>query len=184
MRRYRSKRNNDANEAFRAQLFQQCIDGFHSRAKELGYAEHGLINVPELLEYGAQAVRWYYENETIREVFDDDDTNLYYMTAIGTALRCGILFGLKWYLGSPELQRPGYVEHVLENISEETGSLIWQEFDLDEDTFADFSIEIFMRWSEILHPCFARDDAMLCIFDATMAAYLLGISMILCKYQS
>ena len=59
MRRYRSKRNNDANEAFRAQLFQQCIDGFHSRAKELGYAEQGLVDIPELLNYGAQAVCLY-----------------------------------------------------------------------------------------------------------------------------
>lgn len=163
-------------------FYERCLLDYHNEAQKLGYAENGIIFIPELLEYGKQAVLWYLKDE---KLLSDAAVNPagYYYVAVKTAISCGILFGDKWHHDFSCLKTPEYVEFVMEQcpwvLAKE---IIKEELGMDKYKFNDFCETIFRRWLELLKPYWDLKDPRNYIFNAILAAFHLGVSTIICKY--
>ena len=162
-------------------FYVDCMKDYHDRAKELGYAEHDVLFIPELIEPGSKAVYWFLSNEELQKQFASPAE--YYYVAVNTAIRCGILFGAMWHTDLPRLQKPGFVEFILENgPSNYTVDLIKKDLGMDDKAFGEFCTQIFLRWCEMHKPYWALAHPHEYTTNATLAAYQLGVSMILCRY--
>lgn len=162
-------------------FYTSCLKDYHDTAKKLGYAERDMIFIPELLGYGQKAVLWFLKNDDLQRQIPDPAN--YYYVAVNTAIRCGILFGLKWHLDFGGLQAPGYVESVMETgPSVLSKDIIKKDLGMDDEAFGEFCQAIFMRWLEMHKPYWEMRDPREYTFNATLAAYQLGVSTILCKY--
>lgn len=163
------------------QFYALCVEDYHNRAKQLGYAERNVIFIPELINFGQQAVLWFLRNDELQRQFSSP--NEYYYVAVNTAIRCGIIFGLKWHLDFEGLNRPGYVQSVMESgPSGLSADIIKEDLGMDEKAFGSFCVEIFLRWSAVHEPYWNLQDPRDYTVYATLAAFQLGVSMILCKY--
>ncbi len=163
------------------QFYALCVKDYHDKAKSLGYAERDLIFIPELIGFGQKAVLWFLSNDELQKQFSSPEQ--YYFVAVSSAIRCGIIFALKWHHDFAGLNQPGYVESVMESglvsLSEDT---IENDLGMDKRAFHSFCMEIFDRWVEMHQPYWELQKPRDYTFSATLAAYQLGISMILCKY--
>ena len=172
-----SPSGNETPQAF----YTSCVKDYHDTAKKLGQAQRDVIFIPELLAYGQKAVLWYFQNDELQRQIPDPAE--YYYVAVNTAIRCGILFALKWHLDFGGLQAPGYVESVMETgPSVLSKDIIRQSLGMDENAFGEFCSAIFNRWFELHKPYWALRDPREYTFYATLAAFQLGVSTILCKY--
>lgn len=163
------------------QFYTDCVAVYHNRAKELGFAERGVIFIPELIPLGEKAVLLFLKDPYIQQQIPDPFD--YYSVALNTAIRCGILFGAKWHTDLSELEKPGYIESVIESSPVSlTRDLIKSELGLDDKSYKDFSYKIFEKWVEMHKPYWELNDPRQYTVNATVAAFQLGVSMILCKY--
>ena len=163
------------------QFYKLCIQDYHRKAKELGYAERDLIFIPELIDFGQKSILWFLKNEELQKQFSSPAE--WYFTCISTAIRCGIIFALKWHFDFAGLNKPCYVESVMEegpiSISKD---IIERDLGMDNKDFYVFCMKIFKCWAVMHEPYWKLADPRQYTFYATLAAYQLGISMILCKY--
>lgn len=162
-------------------FYTSCLKDYHDTAKKLGYAENDVVFVPELLEYGQKAILWFFRNDELQRQLSEPAS--YYYCAVNTAIRCGILFALKWHLDFRGLQAHGYVDSVMETgPSVFTKDIIKRDLGMNDSAFGSFCTAICMRWMEMQKPYWQMQDPRDYTFYATLAAYQLGVSIILCKY--
>ena len=176
-----SKKTNNTGNLSPQEFYNLCVKDYHENAQKLGYAKRGLIFIPELIALGQQAVLWFLRNDDLKSHFTSP--SMYYFVGLNTAVRCGILFGLKWHLDFNGLNVPGYVESVMEQgPSVFTDDIIKNDLGMDEQAFNSFCTKLFDRWCALHDPYWKLSKPAEYTIYATLAAYQLGISMILCKY--
>ena len=166
-----------------AAFYTDCVEDFHKAAMTQGVASKGLIFIPELLPMGEKAVLSFLKDSYFQMQFSSDPQTYYYLI-MSLSLQAGIVFAAKWHEDFDELKN-GYVEQIIEEgPADEARKLLEAEFpkSISANQGNPFYQKIFARWLAMHEPYWKLSDPREYTFKAMLAAYQLGISMILEKY--
>lgn len=159
-------------------FYTECVADYHKAAKSLGYANKDVILIPELIPYGQRTVLAFLKDDFFRMEFSNNPTQYYYVIMI-LSLQSGIAFAQKWHLDFKDLIN-GYVDKIIAvgpaNAAEE---ILIKNIGLDKKQADRFYTKIFERWIALHEPYWELSDPREYTFYAMLAAYQLGISMIL-----
>ena len=163
------------------QFYNECVEDFHKTAMGKGQATRGLIFIPELIPIGEKTVLAFLKDPFFQMEFGENP-QLYYYVIMSLSLQAGIVFAFEWHADYDAL-KSGYVDQIIEEGPAEDCKPFLKALGLttNEEENA-FYHTIFDRWLAKHEPYWKMDDPREYTFRATLAAYQLGISMILCEY--
>ena len=157
-----------------------CIGNFNATAQRYQQAMRDTIFIPELIDFGTQAILWFYKNDELQRQISEPAE--YYYVAVCTALHCGILFACQWHENYKAMCNNGFVNKIMETgPSRFTPGIIKKTLGWDDIQFRKFVMAIFEKWMELHKPYWNLKDPREYTFQATLAVYQLGISMTLGK---
>lgn len=163
-------------------FYTDCLKIFHGEAKANGVANHGLIFIPELMPMGEKAVLAYLQDAFFTMEFGQNPTQHYYVI-MALSLQTGICFGEKWHKNFEGL-KTGYVDEIIKvGPADDANAILTQTIGINgsEEQNA-FYQKIYKKWIHCHEPYWALEDSRQYTFRAMMAAYQLGVSMVLEKY--
>ena len=165
------------------EFYNQCLKEFHAKAKELGVAKQGVILVPELIPYGEKTILTALQEPYFQSVFANDPEQ-YYLFIMAMSIDAGIIYATKWHKDYQSLD--SYVEDILERGPADDADVImerWLPYGLFHDQGRPFFSKIFPVWLKLHEPYWKLKDPREYTFKLMLAAYQLGISIILDKYE-
>ena len=163
-------------------FYTDCLKTFHDEAMANGFANRGLIFIPELMPMGEKAVLAYLQDMFFTMEFGKNPTQYYYVI-MSLSLQTGICFGEKWHKDFAGL-KAGYVDEIIKGGPADDANVILAEtvgINGNEEQNA-FYQKIYEKWIYCHEPYWALNDPRQYTFRAMVAAYQLGISMVLEKY--
>ena len=153
------------------EFYTACVEDFHKEAMKRGLIKKGPRIIPELLQLGQQAVLIYFKNERLQSQFEDPET--YYGFMVMTCIYFGAVFAKKWHEDfsglsdyAAEMIRVGPYEDAKKLLNKDPG----------------LSGAIYIRWSKMHKPYWSLQDPRNYTFNGMLAAYQLGISIVLESY--
>lgn len=163
-------------------FYTDCVKAFHDEAMANGFANRGMIFIPELMPMGEKAVLAYLQDVFFTMEFGQSPAQYYYVI-MALSLQTGICFGEKWHLDFVGLKN-GYVDDIIKvgpadkanEIMEETIGISGNQEQNE------FYKKIYEKWIQCHEPYWALEDPRQYTFRAMVAAYQLGVSMVLEKY--
>lgn len=163
------------------QFYNDCIEDYHKKAMENGKAKHGVIFIPELLPIGEKTVLAFLKDPFFQMQYGSNPQTYYYVI-MSLSLQAGMVFAVKWHRNFSGLTE-SFVDEIIEDGPADKCKPYLQEIGLDniEKENAFYRL-IFERWLKNHEPYWKLKDPREYTFRATLAAYQLGISMILCEY--
>ena len=163
------------------QFYNDCVEDYHKSANKSGFANRGLIFIPELLPIGEKTILAFLKDPFFQMQFGGD-ANLYYYVIMSLSLQAGIVFAEKWHSDFPTL-KSGYVDKIITEGPADACKPFLKQLGLtDTERENDFYRTIYGRWTVMHEPYWKLSDPRDYTFKAMLAAYQLGISMILEKY--
>lgn len=163
-------------------FYTDCLKTFHDEAMANGFANRGLIFIPELMPMGEKAVLAYLQDMFFTMEFGKNPTQYYYVI-MSLSLQTGICFGEKWHKDFAGL-KADYVDEIIKVGPADDANVILAEtvgINGNEEQNA-FYQKIYEKWIYCHEPYWALNDPRQYTFRAMVAAYQLGISMVLEKY--
>lgn len=178
---FRKKKDNSNTLKSPQAFYNECVSDFHREAESCGVAKKGLIFIPELMDIGETAILSYLRDPYLQSEFEDNPTVLYYVI-MSLAIESGIVFANKWHEDFPHLKSYA-IEIITNGPADDANSLLKKHFpaNVSEDQGNTFFRKIFARWVAMHKPYWDLDDPRNYTFKALVAAYQLGISMMLEK---
>ena len=163
------------------EFYTACIEDFHREAQACGVAKKGLIFIPELIDLGETAVLAYLRDSYLQNQFGDNPT-VFYDVIMSLAIDSGIAFANKWHEDFAHLKAYA-IELISQGPADDANELLIEHFSasIAEDQGNPYFRKIFARWMAMHKPYWDLDDPRTYTFKALMAAYQLGISMMLDK---
>lgn len=163
------------------EFYSACVKDYHSTAMKNGFAKRGLIFIPELMPIGEKTVLAFLKDPFFQMEFGSNP-QLYYYAIMSLSLQAGIVFAAKWHSDFSSL-KSGYVDQIIEEgPADECKPLLLELGLTDNEKENDFYRTIYARWMTMHEPYWKLSDPRDYTFRATVAAYQLGVSMILEKY--
>ena len=164
------------------QFYTDCVETYHSALKAKGYANHGLIFIPELIPVGKKAVMAYLQDPFFRMEMGDNVAQYYYFICL-LSYMTGVVYADKWHTDYNGL-KTGFADQIIEEgPSDYAQPLLQAELGLTAEKQAEeLFATVFKKWLEMHEPYWALSDARDYTFNAMMAAYQAGISTLLEKY--
>ena len=163
------------------QFYNDCVVDYHNAAGEKGMATRGLIFIPELIPIGEKTVLAFLKDLYFQVQFGNDP-QMYYYVIMSLSLQAGMVFAVKWHENYSEL-KSGYIDKIIEEGPADACKPYLKQLGLtDIEKENTFYHVIFDRWLKMHEPYWKLNDPRDYTFRATLAAYQLGISMILEKY--
>lgn len=164
-----------------SQFYNDCVADFHQTAKENGMATKGLIFIPELIPIGERTVLAFL-NDSFFQMQFGHDPHLYYYAIMSLSLQAGMVFAVKWHENYSAL-KTGYVDQIIEEGPATACKPYLRQLGItSSDKENEFYQKIYHRWLVKHEPYWKLSDPRQYTFRATVAAYQLGISMILEKH--
>lgn len=163
-------------------FYTDCLKTFHDEAMANGFANRGLIFIPELMPMGEKAVLAYLQDMFFTMEFGQNPTQYYYVI-MSLSLQTGICFGEKWHKDFAGL-KAGYVDEIIKvGPADDANAILAETIGINgnEEQNA-FYQKIYEKWIHCHEPYWALNDPRQYTFRAMVAAYQLGISMVLEKY--
>ncbi len=161
-------------------FYDQCVEDFHRTAAQEGQSENGPVIIPELIPIGEKTVLEFLKDPFFRMEFDSDPQMFHYVI-MSLSLQAGIVFGAKWHEDFAALN-DAYVDRIIRDGPESECKPYLRQLGLTdrlkESAFYDV---IFERWTAMHESVRKMRDPREYTFRATLAAYQLGVSMILGK---
>lgn len=171
--------NGDVSSVMR--FYNDCVEDYHNTAKQQGLANRGIIFIPELIPIGEKTVLAFLKDPFFQMQFSGNP-QIYYYAIMSLSLQAGVVFAVKWHEDFSAL-KAGYVDQIIEEgPADECKPFLRQLGLTDNDKENDFYRAIYARWLAKHEPFWKLNDPRDYTFKATLAAYQLGISMILEKY--
>lgn len=162
-------------------FYADCVKAFHDKAMMSDVANRGLIFIPELIEPGKKIILEYL-NDPFFQAQCKNNSQQYYYLIMSLIIESGICLATMWHESFSCLER--YIEDVIENGPAEDANTIMNKY-FSKDVIGDqgnkFFKEIFESWLEMHEPYWNLDDSREYTVNAMVAAYQLGVSMILEK---
>ena len=163
------------------QFYNDCVEDYHNTANRQGLAKRGLIFIPELIPIGEKTVLAFLKDPFFSAQFGSNP-KMYYYVIMSLALQAGIVFAVKWHEDFPAL-KAGYVDQIIEEGPADACKPFLRQLGLsDNEKENAFYRVIYERWLAKHEPYWEMRDPRDYTIKATLAAYQLGISMILEKY--
>ena len=163
------------------QFYADCVEDYHNTAKQQGFANRGLIFIPELIPIGEKTVLAFLKDPFFQAQFGSNP-QMYYYAIMSLSLQAGIVFAVKWHENFSALTA-GYVDQIIEEGPADACKPFLRQLGLtNNDKENDFYRAVYARWLAKHEPYWKLKDPRDYTFKATLAAYQLGISMILEKY--
>ena len=162
-------------------FYADCVEDYHKTANKSGFAKHGVIFIPELISIGEKTVLAFLKDPFFQMQFREN-VQAYYYVIMSLSLQAGIVFAEKWHSDFAAL-KSGYVDQIIDEGPADACKPFLKEFGLiNNEKENAFYATIFERWMVLHEPYWKLSDPRDYTFRATVAAYQLGVSMILEKY--
>lgn len=176
----RNKNENSANDL--QNFYTECIKEFHFEANKYDVANKGLIFIPELIPIGEQTVLSFLQDPFYMREFGDNPVTYYYFI-MALSIETGMVFATKWHEDFANLH--DYVGQIIEDgPADDANVLLEKHFskEISENQGNPFFQKIFAKWMALHEPYWKLADPRQYTFRLMIAAYQLGVSMILEKY--
>lgn len=163
-------------------FYTVSCEKFHDMANlGLELTPRGVIFVPELIRIGGETILAWLQDPAFQQRFGHSVETYYYVLAV-RSFEAGLVFGDKWHHQVSAL-KSGFVEEVIKgDINDYVNPIIDNVMHMDEYTQASFYKDIFDCWTELHAPYWKLRDPRDYTFNLLLAAYQLGVSVILTKY--
>lgn len=164
-------------------FYSICVADYHKTAMQDGVAKKGLIFIPELIPIGEKTILAFLKDPFFQMQFGSNPQTYYYVI-MSLSLQAGIVFGDKWHVNYSALKN-GFVDEIIEEGPADAAIALMQaNFSeaITQNQGNVFFRKIFIRWMELHEPYWKLADPREYTFKAMLAAYQLGVSMILEKY--
>ncbi len=163
------------------QFYKQCHEEFHLIAQDYGFAPKGGVIIPELMQVGMRIVLSFLQDQELIDAYGDDPTQHYY-AIVGLSIQAGIVLGYKWHFDFDGLKEE-YIESIIDDgPAEVAGELMLKDCHKDIVAANEYYSSIFTRWLVLHEPYWKLDDPREYTFNATFAAFQVGVSTILGVY--
>lgn len=162
-------------------FYTDCIEDFHKCAEKEGAAQRGLIFIPELIPLGEQAVLAYLKDSFYSQEFPDP--KIYYYFIMALSIDTGLVYASKWHEDYDALKN-GYAQEIIDDGPAETAERLLREHfpsSISTNQGNPFFQKIYPRWIAMHEPYWKLNDPREYTFRAMVAAYQLGVSMMLEK---
>ncbi len=162
-------------------FYKDCVLDYHETAKDKGQADKGLILIPELIPIGDKTVLAFLKDAFFAMEYGNDPRTYYYVI-MSMSLQAGMVFADKWHSDSSALES-GYVDRIIADGPATPCRPLLQSLGLSDNHAENaFYNAIYARWMKKHEPYWKIQDPRTYTFLATLAAFQLGVSMILCEY--
>ena len=159
------------------QFYIDCVEDYHQTAKQHGFAKDGVVFIKELRPIGEKVVLAFLRDPFFQSEFGSNP-QLYYYAIMSLSLQAGMVIAEKW--DSTSVVDEAYVERIIKEGPADTCKPLLKKLGLtDNEKENSFYQVIFGRWLAKHEPYWKMQDPREYTYMATLAAYQLGISMIL-----
>ena len=173
----------DVVEAKKNAFYLDCVQDFHEEAKKHGVATKGVIAVPELIPYGEKYIGDYLDDPFFQLDCMKPPASFYY-AIMSLSMQAGMLFAKKWHEAPNELDEYAPVVKAAGTAGAAL-ELMRERFpEIAEDKGKAFFEKILGRWLVKIEPYQSLTDPREYYLKATLAAYQLGVSMMLEKHEN
>lgn len=161
-------------------FYADCTTEFHKIALDHGFAGKGVIDIPELIPWGRQVAIAFLNDSFFKREFSENPT-MYYYVIMSLCLQAGIVFADKWHSDREELHNE-YVERIIAEGPANACAPLLKQFSLDDmDSENEYYMKIYSVWIKVMKPSWTLKDPTEYVVMAMLAAYQVGVSMILEK---
>ena len=158
-----------------------CLQAFHEAVLPRGMAPEGLVFIPELTALGSWVVQSFLKDQFLSTSIERRPRDVHY-AAMVMSLQAGLVIADKWQV-DPDVFRTGYVDRLITEgpAWPSHGVLHWLGLTdyAQEDAFFR---EIFEVWWGLFEPHADGDDPAEYAYRADLAAFQLGLSVVLAKH--
>ena len=169
--------NNDVLLSF----YNDCVADYHKTAQGKGFANKGIIFIPELIPIGEKTVLAFLKDRFFQMQFGGNP-HMYYYVIMSLSLQAGMVFAEKWHSNYDKL-KSGFVDQVIKDGPADLCKPLLKQLGLSNiEKENAFYQAIFDRWLKMHEPYWELKNPREYTFKATLAAYQLGISTILEKF--
>jgi hypothetical protein len=163
-------------------FYIECVADFHKEAIKHGIANKGLIFIPELIPLGEKTILAFLKDSYFQMQYGGNAQQYYYLI-MGLSIDTGMCFATRWHEKFSTLNQ--YVDEIIfTGPADDANALMENHFskEIMGNQGNSFFPVIFKRWIELHEPYWKLDDPREYTFKAMVAAYQLGVSMILEKF--
>ncbi len=162
------------------EFYTRCVEDYHNTAAKHGLAKKGLVLIPELVPIGQKTVLAFLKDVFFQTEFRDDAA-LYHYVIMSLSLQAGIVFAAKWHEDFAGLDDAFVDQIIVEGPADACKPCLRKLGLTDNEKENEFYRAIFQRWLALHEPYWKLSDPREYTFNAMLAAYQLGISLILCE---
>ena len=163
-------------------FYNDCVADFHNEAAKKGIANRGLIFIPELLPLGEKTILAFLK-DSFFQMQCGGDAQQYYYLIMALSIDAGMCFATRWHEDFSTLKQ--YVDEIILTGPADDANVLKEEH-LPSDVMGSqgnaFFATIYERWLAMHEPYWKLSDPREYTFKAMLAAYQLGISMMLEKF--
>lgn len=163
-------------------FYNDCVADFHKEAMKKGVANKGLIFIPELIPLGEKTILAFLKDPFFQMQCGGNAQQYYYLI-MALSIDAGMCFATRWHEQFSTLNQ--YVDEIIyTGPADDANALMDVHFpsDVMGNQGNDFFLIIFERWIAMHEPYWNLADPRDYTFKAMLAAYQLGVSMILEKH--
>ena len=163
-------------------FYNECVADFHAEAKKSGALNKGLIFIPELMPLGQKTILAFLKDPYF-QMQSGGNAQQYYYLITALSIDAGMCYATRWHEDFSSLNQ--YVEEIItDGPADDANKLMNAHFSSEVmgNQGNSFYQIIFQRWLTMHEPYWNLKDPREYTFKALLAAYQLGVSMILEKY--
>lgn len=160
-------------------FYSDCIEAFHREAQKYGVANRGVLIVPELLPRGEKVVLSFLQDSHYQSICNNNAT-MYYYLMFSLSIQAGIVLANAWNI-EPDALDECEAEIIIDGPADKANELLEELFDksISADQGNGFYQRIFPIWLKQHEPYWKLSDPRDYTYNALLAAYQLGVSMML-----
>ena len=162
-------------------FYNDCVADFHQEATKYGVAQRGVIFIPELISLGEKTILAFLQDRFFQMQFGNN-AQMYYYAIMSLTIDAGIAYAARWHEQFSTLN--SYVEEIIEvGPADDANLLLCKHFpkEISENQGNLFFQKVYSRWIAMHDPYWKLADPRDYTFKAMLAAYQLGVSMMLEK---
>ncbi len=176
------KKKNEPELKTPTDFYTACVEDYHNALKAKGFANRGLIFIPELIPMGNKTILAYLQDPFFQAEAGGNATQYYYLIC-SLSFMTGVAYAEKWHSNFAEL-KTGFVEQIIaEGPPDYAMPILENALGLSPEQQSEKLFQtVFDRWLQMHDPYWKLPDPREYTFNAMLAAYQAGISVILEKY--
>lgn len=164
-------------------FFDKCLEDFHDVPMLYNLDKNGIIVFPDLIAAGKEVVLSLLKNPNINAKLKDRPEDFYYLI-MRLSFKSGIALAAKWHEQPAKFD--AYIDKILEYGPVKDADALIERFFSDSSFFVlenEFFDSLFDSMIKAIEPYLVLPDSRDYIFNALLATYQVGVSMVLDKFD-